>query len=201
MAELRTTELEAVNTMLACVGSAPVNLITGDLTADVQIAVDLLRNTSRGIQTEGWNFNTEEDWSLSLDGNSKVPLPGNCMDVDLTTEDGTLEVTQRGDFLYDKKNHTFVFTTSPKCTLILFLPWTDLNEPARNFIKVKAARIYQDQTLGSQEHHMYTQRDEDTAQLTFMSSDARNEDATIFDTPDMAGIINRRRPRVSTFPN
>lgn len=201
MAELRTTELEAVNTMLACVGSAPVNSISGDLTADVQIAVDLLHNTSRGIQTEGWNFNTEEDFELTIDGDGKVPVPLNCLDIDLTTEDWTTEPVLRGNFLYDKKNHTFVFTSNPKCTLILFLPWTDLNEPTRNYIKVMAARIYQDQTLGSQEHHMYTAKDEAKALTTFLSSDSRNEDCTIFDTPDMAGIVNRQRPRVSSFPN
>lgn len=199
--ELRTSELEAVNSMLACVGEAPINVLTGTLTANVQIAVDLLRNTSRGVQLDGYNFNTEEDWELSRDVDNKIPLPGNTLDVDLTTEDGSVNIVQRGDYLYDKKGHTFAFTSNKFCTLILFLPWSDLNEPTRNYIKVKAARIYQDQTVGSQEHHQFSAQDELEAYTKFMASDARNEDATIFDTMGMAGIVNRRRPLVTQFPN
>lgn len=201
MAELRTTDIEAINTMMSCVGDAPINTLSGDLTANVQIAVNLLHDTSRAVQTRGWNFNTEDDYELSIDGNGKVPLPPNTLDIDLTTENGEVDVIQRGDFLYDKKAHSFTFTSNPFCSIIFFLAWEDLNEPARNYIKIKAARVFQDQTIGSIEHHRFSQEDEAAAQDLLAQSDARNETANIFQSPDMAGIVNRRRPRLSSFPS
>jgi len=197
--ERMTTELEAVNEMLACVGEAPINTLTGDFPAAIQIAIDKLRSTSRAFQMMGWNFNTEEDWELSRALDGTVELPGNTMDVDLTLEEWRVEVVQRGLRLYDKKNHTYIFDFNPKVTLKLFLPWDDLNEPARNYIKIMAARIYQDQTVGSQEHHGFTEKDEAKAWVAFNASDTENEDATIFDSWDVGSIVHRKRPRISQF--
>lgn len=195
-----TTDLEAVNSMLATVGETPINTLSGSLTANVQIAVDLLKKTSRQVQLEGWHFNTEEDYLLALDTGGKIPIPGNTLDIDLTTEDGTVDIVQRGLFLYDRLNHTFVFSQAQSCTIIFFLPWTDLNEPAKNYIMVKAARIYQDQTVGSSQHHQFTAADEMLAYSNFLSSDTRNSDYSIFDTIDISSIVNRRRPLTSQFP-
>lgn len=199
MAETLTTDLEAVNTMLLCVGESPINSLIGNFPASIQIAINLLRSTSRAVQMVGYNFNTEEDVELSLDGDSKIPLPANCLDLDITRIDQTIDPVQRGLFLYDKKNHTFVFSASVKCTIKYFLPWTDLNEPTRNFIKIKAARIYQDQTVGSGEHHQYTAKDELDAFAAFEASDMENEDSNIFDNWDVGSIVYRRRPQTSQF--
>jgi hypothetical protein len=197
--ELRTTQLEAVNIMLAAVGEAPINTLLGNLTANIQIAVDLLRDTSRKVQTTGYNFNTEEEFELSRDGANKIPIPGNALEVDITTETGDIDPIMVGNFLYDKKNHTFVFSANVKCTIKFFRAWEEMPESARNYIKVKAARIYQDQTVGSQEHHMFTQQDETEAYATFISSDGESTDANIFDTYFMASMVQRKRPLITQF--
>lgn len=197
--ELKTTQLEAINSMLACVGEAPVNTVTGDLTANVQIAVDLLRSTSRKVQTTGYNFNTEEDYELARDLNGKIPLPGNTLEVDLTVESGSVDTIMVGDFLYDKKAHTFVFTSNQFCTITFFRAFEEMPESARNYIKVKAARIYQDQTVGSQEHHQFSLADEIEAYATMVTSNGESTDANIFDSEDMASIVRRRRPVQSQF--
>lgn len=56
-----TTELEAVNAMLASIGEAPIDDLDVAATtmADVRIAVSILRATARDVQTEGWRFNSE----------------------------------------------------------------------------------------------------------------------------------------------
>jgi hypothetical protein len=197
--ELKTTKQEAVNSMLACVGESPINTLLGNLTANVQIAVDLLHSTSRKVQLTGYNFNTEEDFELSRDLDGKIPLPGNALEVDLTTETGDVDPILMGDFLYDKKNHTFVFSANQKCTIVFFRAWEELPESARNYIKVKAARIYQDQTVGSQEHHQYSQQDETEAYAMLTGANAESTDANIFDTFFMSSIVQRKRPQVTQF--
>ena len=197
--ETRTTKLEAVNSMLACVGETPVNSLLGNLTANVQIAVDLLRDTTRKICTTGYNFNTEDDYELALDLNGKIPVPGNALEIDITEESGQVDPIMMGDFLYDKKNKTFVFSAPLKCTIKFFRAWEEMPESARNYIKVKAARIYQDQTVGSQEHHQYSQQDETEAYSTFTTSDGEATDANIFDTFFMASMVQRKRPLITQF--
>lgn len=199
MAETLTTELEAVNTMLGCVGEAPINTLLGDLPATIQIAVDLLRNTSRKIQKKGWSFNTEEHYELSLNGDSEVQLPANTLSCDLTIENGQVDLVQRGLYLYDRKNHTYVLASNPKCTIVFFLAWDELPEAARDYITIKAARIYQDQTVGSIEHHRFTQQDELEAHTDFVNANSEAEDATIFDHWDVGSIVSRKRVRTTQF--
>ena len=186
--------------MLACIGEAPVSTLLGNLTANVQIAVDLLHTTSRTVQMTGYNFNTEEDYELARDVlTSKIAVPASALEVDITEENGQVDIIMVGDFLYDKIGHTFVFTANQKCTIKFFRAWEEMPESARNYIKVKAARIYQDQTVGSEAHHSYSLQDEAEAFTTFLTADGENEDANIFDTFFMASMVQRHRPRVTQF--
>lgn len=199
MAETPTTELEAVNEMLAAIGEAPVSTLTPPLTAEVQVAVDTLRNISRKIQLKGWWFNEEENYLIALDVNSKAPIPGNAINIDVTTEQPNVDLVQRDGFMYDKVSHSFVLTSAPKCTITFFLPFTDLPEAAREYIKIKAARVFQDRTVGSTEHHSFTQQDEAEAYATILALETENGDYTIFDNYDTYSIIARRRPITKAF--
>jgi hypothetical protein len=194
-----TTELEAVNTMLSCVGEAPINSLLGDLPASIQIAVDLLNDVSRRTQAKGWSFNTEEDYELALNGDSECVLPGDCLSCDLTVEDWSVNLVQRGTRLYDRKNHTYELDAAPRCTIVFFLTWDELPEAARNYIKIKAARIHQDNTVGSESHHRYSQQDEIEAYADIVGANAEAEDATIFDNWDVGSIVSRKRVQTYNF--
>ena len=60
-----TTELEAVNIMLSTIGEAPVNNLDSGL-VDAETAETILKNVSRDVQSHGWNFNSEPDYTLRL---------------------------------------------------------------------------------------------------------------------------------------
>ena len=64
MPNAATTELEAVNTMLAVLGEAPVNSITGTLPLDASLAKTTLSEINREVQSAGWHFNTFYDYTL-----------------------------------------------------------------------------------------------------------------------------------------
>lgn len=59
-----TTELEAVNAMRSAVGEAPLTDLTSTAT-DVTMAVNILRNATREVQSMGWRFNTEFGYELA----------------------------------------------------------------------------------------------------------------------------------------
>ena len=62
----RTTQLEAVNTMLSAIGETPTTdaIIAADSSADVVMAVQILDEVTKEIESQGWNFNTEYDVPL-----------------------------------------------------------------------------------------------------------------------------------------
>ncbi len=59
-----TTELEAVNAMLAAIGEAPISALEGATQADVQIALALLRMTTREVQSWGWRWNLDFGYEI-----------------------------------------------------------------------------------------------------------------------------------------
>ena len=61
-----TTKLEAINVMLTAIGESPVNTITSSTTTDVSIAIQILDNVSREVQSVGWHFNTDTNYLLCL---------------------------------------------------------------------------------------------------------------------------------------
>ena len=70
----RTSELEAVNTILSTVGEAPLSSLTGSLPVDGTMARNVLNEINREVQSQGWHFNTHYKATLSKDASNKIPL-------------------------------------------------------------------------------------------------------------------------------
>ena len=65
-----STELDAVNQILSSVGQAPVTTL--DLqTLNCAIVLNTLREVNKQVQSEGWIFNTERDYTLTPDSVTK----------------------------------------------------------------------------------------------------------------------------------
>lgn len=154
-----TTELEAVNIMLGAIGQTPVNSLTGG-SALVAIATNMLNAVSRETQTHGWHFNTDLSYPISVDEDGKLPLPSNTLRVDTVGTDRDIDVVHRGGFLYDRVNHTFVFTASVKVDIVICLTFTDLPEAARNYITISAARRFQESRQSSETRSSFNRGDE-----------------------------------------
>lgn len=191
----RLTELEAVNIMLGTIGEAPVNNLSGTNTTDVAMAKSVLSEVNRAIQTIGWHFNTEKDYELTPEVSSgNIILPPNCVRVDEDT-DATFDLTIRssgGNFiLYDRINHTSVFSNSLKVEMVLLFPFEEIPEPAKWYITVRAARIFQDRAVGSTTLHGFTEKDEASARAALVEFEGDTADHSIFNNYDIARIIER----------
>ena len=204
MAGTRTSELEAVNTMLSAVGEPPVNSLADQKNADAAIANNILTEISREVQTHGWHFNTQDKVTLTPDSTTKyINLTDNMVRVDIdywTSSEGissvnpadNRDVTQRGDRLFNRTDNTYEFTSSVKATVIYIFDWTELPEPARRYIAVRAARIFQDRMVGSTNHHTFTQQDEIRALALLKEFEGDTADHSIFNNHDVFRIVARR---------
>jgi hypothetical protein len=189
-----TTKLEAVNTMIAVIGEAPVNTLGGTaVPITVVQAENVLDETSRAIQSEGWHFNTEHEYPFTPDAtNSKITLPSNVLTIDLDPQIYTdVDPVQRGNTLYDRKNHTDVWTKEVKASVTFQLDFTEIPEQFRNYITIKSARIFSNRFLGSREIEGFALRDEVEAKARAIDSDSENADRTIFDNYSVMRVLDR----------
>ena len=190
-----TTKLEAVNTMISVIGESPVNTITGQTSLPITAiqAISTLDETSRAVQSEGWHCNTEHEYELTPDSNtSKITLPNNTLKFDLDPLLYTdTDPVQRGLKLYDRKNHTEVWTQNVKGTITFELEFEDLPEQIRHYVTVKAARIFANRFICNREIEGFTLREEVEAKARAIDSDSENADRTIFDNYSVLRVIDR----------
>lgn len=191
-----TTELEAINIMLAAIGEAPVNKLTGTLPVDVKIAQNLLNEQSKSVQGEGWSFNTEYDVVLTRSANNKINLPANVLKVDVNIQDHPqIDAVQRGLKLYDRFKHTDIFDEDLKCEVQYFLKFEELPEPARRYINIRAARVFVDRSVTDDSLRTYTQQDEVRARAILLDSDSNNNDTNmLIGDPSITGRFNTYTP-------
>jgi hypothetical protein len=189
-----TTKLEAVNIIISVIGEAPVNTITGvSLPVTAIQAISTLDETSKAVQSEGWHCNTEHEYELTPDSvTSKITLPQNTLKFDLDPLLYTdSDPVQRGLKLYDRKNHTELWTKSVKGSITFELEFEDLPEQLRHYITVKSARVFANRFIGTREIEGFTLREEVEAKARAIDSDSENADRTIFDHYSVLRVLDR----------
>ena len=190
-----TTKLEAVNVMLSTIGEAAVNSLSSGL-LDAETAETILDNVTRSVQTTGWSFNEEVDYTLSPDSGGILNLPANCLRVDLAKSESkyrnaNFDYVQRGTKLYDKINHTYAINETVKVDMIIILDFDELPEAARRFIAIRSARIFQERVVGSDTLSRFTDDDENQAWLDLLHSESDVNDYNIFDDSSTYRVLNR----------
>lgn len=160
-----TTELEAVNAMLATTGDTPVTVLTPGLRADVDFALNTVKLVSKSVQAKGWLFNTDRETYLLPAGDNTITLDTNVMKVTKSLIDINRDVDYsfRSGKLWDRVNNTNIFVDEVIVDLTRALDFTDMPETARALVFIIAGRRYQQQTLGNVELSGFGAEDEKLA--------------------------------------
>lgn len=174
-----TTELEAINTMLSTIGESPVNTVEDTGNVDVVIARQILQSVSREVQARGWHFNTEKNYNITPNSEGYLVLPNTVLKVDTVYPDASKDVVVRGSKLYDRENHTYVFTDAVKVDMTVLLTFDELPEVARNYVTIRASRIFQERVVGSDTLQAFNSQDEARAAVSLMEYEADTADLNI----------------------
>ena len=184
----RTTELEAINTILSTIGEAPLNTLTGSLPVDGTIAKNVLSEVAREVQSQGWNFNTHINVTLARDTDNKLPIATNVVRVELDPlkySKGQYDIVQRDSFLYNLAENKDTFDINfEKVKIVYLLPFNEIPEQAKRYITIRSARIFHDRTLGANTLHKFSVEDEQKALMILKQAEAQTGDYSIFDTPE-----------------
>ncbi|WOZ55765.1 tail tubular protein A [Pelagibacter phage HTVC041P] len=195
--QTRTSELEAVNTILSTIGEAPLNTLSGSLPVDGTIAKNVLSEVSREVQSQGWHFNTHYKVTLTRDTDNKIPLATNIVRVEIDPRQYSkisYDVVQRNNFLYNLAKNEETFDTNFKdVTVVYLLPFDEIPEQAKRYITIRSARIFHDRTLGANTIHKFSQEDEAKSLSILKQAESHTGDYSIFDTPEQAYTVIRGR--------
>ena len=91
------------------------------------------------------------------------------------------EYVQRAGYMYDKVKHTFAINKPLKLDIVVFLGFASLPEVARRYITIKAARLFQERVVGSDNLSAMNRADEQQALIALKEMEGENGDYNIFD--------------------
>ena len=134
------TELSAVNSILASIGQAPVNSLN-HTNPEIALLHNILREVNVDVQNEGWSFNTEDNYKYSPNIDGHYIIPPNVIRYDVTDGQNikTTDVVKRNGRLYDKYNHTDVFTTDLYLDVVTLYEFNDLPSVFQRYITHRAS--------------------------------------------------------------
>ena len=136
------TELSAVNSILGAIGQSPLTTLNFD-NPEVAMIYNLLRDANVDTQAEGWHFNTEKHVKFAIDANGKIAIGNDILSMDLHDNQArrTSNLVRRNGFIYDKQDHTDVFTADLDLDVVRLYNFEDLPVIFRRYITYRASRV------------------------------------------------------------
>jgi hypothetical protein len=158
----------------------------------VVTAKNTLTDVLRAVQSEGWLFNTEKNFPLTRDVSGFIAIPANALSVDIQRNRfGATDPVTRGSRVYDRANHTYVFSTDIEATIVFGLDFTEMPQTARHYVTYRAARKFENTSYGSNELNQFNSRDEMIARARFVDEQTDDEDHNFLaDSPGFNQLWN-----------
>lgn len=179
----KITKLNAVNIVLSNIGQAPVTSLA-TLNPAAKLAEQILDEISLSTQAEGWVFNTEQDYPFTPNTDKEIIIPANVLALDFVSF-GDKNTVQRSGKLYDKRNHTYSFDDIVYGKVTWLFDFVDLPEVFKNYISMRAANVFANRSVGSNEIVKYSKEEEQIARAAIMEYETQQGDYNMLN--DKAG--------------
>jgi len=176
------TKLQAVNLMLSNIGESPVSTLTGaEGDVFVATAIVILDETTRAVLNGRWEFNFDEDYLLSPDMSGNILITDDMLAVDTSARSSDVSVTVRAGKLYNKTDQTFVFTDALYCDVTWEFTFENCPQYIRQYMAVRAARVFAARMLGDSTGSQLTEEDEKTARANAKRAELKNADRSMME--------------------
>ena len=179
------TELSAVNNILGAIGQAPITTLNFD-NPEISFIFNLLRDANVDTQAEGWHFNTEKHVKFAIDANGKIAIGNDILSMDLHDNQArrTSNLVRRNGFLYDKQDHTDVFTADLDLDIVRLYNFEDLPIVFRRYITYRASRQAATQLVANPNLVKLLQGQESLARASLMEYECNQGDHSMFGFED-----------------
>ena len=175
------TKLSAVNSILGAIGQSPLTTLNFD-NPEVAIVFNLLRDANVDTQAEGWHFNTEKHVKFSINTDGKIIIGNDILSMDLHDNytKRTKDLVRRNGFLYDKTDHTDVFTEDQDLDIVRLYEFEDLPIVFRRYIVYRASRVAATKLVANPQLVKLLAQQEALARAALMEYDCNQGDHSMF---------------------
>jgi hypothetical protein len=181
------TELSAVNSILGSIGQSPITSLNLQALQNPEISMvhNILMEVTKDVQNEGWHFNQEEHVLRSPDANGNYLIPTNYLRFDVSDGlyDRTRDVVKRNGKLYDKVEHTDVFSGDLYFDITYLFDFEDIPSPIQRYIISRASVRAATQVVSNQELVQLLQLEEAKTLASAVEYDCEQGDHTFFGFP------------------
>ena len=180
------TELSAVNSILGAIGQSPLTTLNFD-NPEVAMIYNLLRDANVDTQAEGWHFNTEKHVKFSRDTNGKIAIGDDILSMDLHDNQARRHhnLVRRNGFLYDKIDHTDVFTDDLTLDVVRLYNFEDLPVIFRRYITYRASRVAATKLVANPQLVKLLAQQEALARAALMEYECNQGDHRMFGFEDV----------------
>lgn len=178
------TELSAINSILASIGQAPLTTLNFE-NPEVHLIYNLLQESNRDTQAEGWVFNTEKDLEFMPDKDGFIWIPENILQMDKTDNAVMRDtnVVKRDGKLYDKLNHTYIFVGVQRLNVTWLFNFEDIPPVFQRYITYRASVRAATQIVTNPELTKLLAAQEAYTRAACMEYECNQGDYTMFGTP------------------
>ena len=179
------TELSAVNSILGAIGQSPLTTLNFD-NPEVAMIFNLLRDANVDTQAEGSHFNTEKHVKFAIDANGKIAIGNDILSMDLHENQAkrTHDLVRRAGFLYDKIDHTDVFTDDLTLDVVRLYNFEDLPVIFRRYITYRASRVAATKLVANPNLVKLLAQQEALARAALMEYECNQADHSMFGFED-----------------
>jgi len=182
------SRLQAINQMLTAHGEQII-LVEVEGAGDYANCSAVLDAETTKVLAKGCFFNTDRKVELTPDVDGKIAVADNVLQIDPV--DPSLQIAQRGAFLYDLDNQTDVFTKPVTVTRILNFPFEQCPFAIQREIVARAAMAYQRGYVGSAQLDAFAKDERLEAVADSHDAESDSDDFNILDNPDLAYLHRR----------
>lgn len=136
---------------------------------EAQKAQETLEEVKKSVLSQGWDFNTDENWEFVPDTNGYISIPYNVLDI--VSSDG--DIIMRDWRLYSRSAMSQKFDDAVTCRVVWDLDFNSLTHPIRHYITIRASRIFQMREIGDIDNYRFSEDDEHQAFLSARRSEGR----------------------------
>ena len=175
-------KLAAVNIVLSNIGQAPVTTIDND-NPMVAMASNIIDEVTNSCQSEGWVFNKESDYPFTPDSNNEIGIPENVLQLDSGYYSDIEAVIRRGK-LYDKRSHSYTFTTQQSLDVVWLVDFNDMPDAFKQYVAMRSANLFAGRSVGSAEAVRFGEREEAQARAAMIEYETSQGDYNMLGTED-----------------
>lgn len=168
---------------------------------DTAIAVNTLDEVSREVQSEGWVYNTERNYTGIQPSatNKKIKIPNNVIQLDLSKDYPAnlgRNVVNRVGYVYDTIKHTDEWDIDE--TLYFDVLWErdydDIPKPIQAYIVARAAAVVSSRIIGDPNQYQMLQQKEAYARAMALEYDCNQGDHSFFGAPKEGNYYKSYNP-------